>query len=87
MRNSVWMMVAAIILIITVSSCCTPEVRHEPVKLPQPVEPVYTAVSASDVACLSDEAYGHIVERDRQRKNYGEECAAIIDANNAGVKE
>ncbi len=87
MRKKAWVMVAATILIIAVSGCCTPEVRHEPVKLPQPTEPVYTAVTADDVACVSDTSYGRIVERDRQRKNYGEECAAIIDANNAGVKE
>ncbi len=87
MRKHGLMMVAATILIIMVSSCCANDVRHEPVLLPVPVESLLPAVAADEVACLDDDAYARLVERERLRKEFGDDCAAIIDANNAGVND
>lgn len=84
MRSRAWLMVVAIILITLVSACtCAP--LREPVLLPAPVSPILPAIKAVDLACLSDITYAQLVERDRLRKNVFEECAAIIDGNNAGV--
>ncbi len=80
-------MAVAISLIIMVSACCTPEVRYTPTPLPQPAAPLLPAIKAADTACLSNTTWADIVERDRLRKDYGEQCAAIIRANNAGVQQ
>lgn len=87
MRSSVWTMVAATILITTASSCTQVEVRHEPVELEKAEKPLLPAIKPAEMMCLSDDAYARIVERDRLRRNYGEELEAIIDANNAGVSD
>lgn len=87
MRNCVLMLATVAILTIAVSGCIAQDVRYVPVELPKPVKPVLPVINAGAVACLSDAAYADIVERDRLRKNYAEECIAIIDANNAGIKK
>jgi len=87
MRKSVLMLATVAILTIAVSGCAAQDVRHVPVALPKPIKPVLPAIKAEAVACLSNAAYADIVERDRLRKNYAEECIAIIDANNAGIKK
>ncbi|PCI07597.1 MAG: hypothetical protein COB77_04280 [Gammaproteobacteria bacterium] len=78
-------MVIATILIITASSCCTPDVHYEPVELAKPAEPFLPAIKADDTACLSRATFAAFVARERLYKNYAEECIAIIDANNLGI--
>ena len=85
MQTSVWKTVIATILIIMASACGEIETHYEPVELTKPVKPVLPPIKAEAVQCLTGAAYADIVERDRLRKNYAEECIAIIDANNAGV--
>lgn len=53
--------------------------------LPLPVRPLLPALSASDIACLSDDTYKRLVIRDRLRREYAEELEAIILATHDGI--
>ncbi len=46
--------------------------------IPDTSRPSLPALSASDLACMSDDAYERLLERDRKRRNYSEDQDAIL---------
>lgn len=74
--------VLVIILSLAVSGCATPcnPIIIEPVPLPLPTRQKLPIVKKSDLACLTDKTYHALVERDIKRKNYGNQCRAIIES-------
>lgn len=81
MRKSAWPLAVAITLtaIGSLAGCASqPEVRYVTEPLPLPARPVLPRLSAEDVACLSEDAYRRLVERDMGRRHYAEELEAVI---------
>ena len=76
MRKPALMLVIVTSLIIT--ACSADRVRYVTAPLTLPVKPVLPAVSADEIACLSDEAVWKLVERQRLRREYVEELEVII---------
>lgn len=71
--------VLLVLLSAAMAGCvCQPEVRHIVEPLPLPSRPLLPALTADDLACLSDDAYRRLVERDMLRRHYAEELEAII---------
>ncbi|MEJ1496343.1 MAG: hypothetical protein RPU13_07615 [Candidatus Sedimenticola sp. (ex Thyasira tokunagai)] len=88
MIRSVLMLAIAAILITAGSGCSsTPEVRYVAQPLPMPQRPLLPALSADDLACITNDAYYRLVQRNRLRREYAEELEAIIQANNQGTEE
>lgn len=76
-----WMLAAAIIWTTVGSGCATPpDVGYVTQPLPLPARPVLPRLTATDLACLPDDAYRRLVERERLRREYAEELEAIIRA-------
>jgi hypothetical protein len=61
------------------SGCAAP-VRQVSQPLPLPERPLLPRVYESELACLSDESYRRIVERERLRREYAETLETIIRA-------
>ena len=78
MAKSVWLMAAATILMVFGSGCTVSEKRYVTEPLPLPVRPVLPQLSADEAACLSDETYRRLVDRDRLRREYAEKLEVII---------
>jgi len=67
----------ALFLVLALSACA-PRIIYRPVALPLPPKPVFRVVSGADMACLSDDAYRRILERDRQAALYERQLEAVI---------
>jgi hypothetical protein len=81
MRLQPLLLLLALLAVVIVLPACSPAtVRYvsEPLSLPPP--PVLPALTADDLACLSDDAYRRLVLRDMQRRQYAETLQAIIRA-------
>jgi len=84
------MLVSAIILTITASGCAAfrpaPEVRYVTRPLPLPAKPVLPRIKEWELSCLSDVTYHNLADRDRLRREYGEELAVIIQATHGDAR-
>lgn len=72
--------VGTILSLTTLGGCTREVVVHVSEPLPLPVRPVLPGVSAEELACLSDEAYAKLAERQRLRRQYCEELEVIIQS-------
>lgn len=77
------LIVALLAVTVSLPACSTQPVRYVSEPLPLPVPPVLPALTADDLACLSDDAYRRLVLRDMQRRQYAETLQAIIRATHA----
>lgn len=75
-----WQKATAIISLAIGSGCSAPEVRYVTRPLELPVRPLLPGIQPAEFACLSQETYGRLVERERLRRNYAEELEAVIQS-------
>jgi hypothetical protein len=74
------LIIAMIIVAVVIPGCSPQPTRYVSEPLPLPVRPVLPALSANDIACLSDDTYKRLLARDLLRRQYAEELEAIIRA-------
>lgn len=76
---------ALMLCVLIVAGCCAaPHYTSQP--LTKPVRPVLPAVHEGELACLPDDTYRRIVERERLRREYAEKLEAIIQSTHAEGK-
>lgn len=80
-------LVAALVLVTVSLPACTLPVRYTSEPLPLPARPLLPALTAADLACLTDDAYRRLLTRDLLRRQYAEELEAIIGATHAPEKK
>lgn len=81
-----WKMIgkASALTLFLLSGCATvTETRLVCPDIPETVRPSLPAIQARELACLTDEAYERLLERDRQRREYAQDQEAIL----AGIRE
>ncbi|WP_026279093.1 hypothetical protein [Thioalkalivibrio sp. ARh3] len=66
--------------IISSSGCATTEYVYVAEPLPLPDRPALPRIAASDLECLTDEAYERLVERDALQDTHIERLKAIIES-------
>ena len=72
---------AALAMVLAVTSCAT-RLEYQPVPAwLVPSRPTLPAVSAAELACLSDETYARLATRDRLRAQHEAELRALIGGN------
>lgn len=81
--QSILLLVAMLAVMIVLPACSQAPVRYVSEPLPLPPPPVLPALTADDLACLSDDAYQRLVLRDMWRRQYAETLQAIIRATHA----
>lgn len=69
-------MVRIILLSLLLAGCCETQYITRP--LPLPERPILPVVEASELSCVSDDAYYRLVQRERLRREYAETCEAIV---------
>lgn len=78
------------LFVVTGLAACAQQPVHQvsrPVVLPLPARPVLAPVAPASVACLSNDAYTTLVNRERALRTWGLELEAIIQANNHHATE
>lgn len=69
------------LLIWLLAGCTTHSYLYQPVPAHLiPAKPELPKVMASELACLSDDAYGRLANRDRIRQQYEDELRALLEA-------
>ena len=74
----------AMLLLAAALSGCTSPVRQVSQPLPLPARPLLPRVYEAELACLSDESYRRLVERERLRREYAETLETIIRSTHRG---
>lgn len=69
-------------LILTMTGCLSPAPAPAlvPAPLPLPARPVLPAVTGVELACLSDDVYRRLAERQRRMRHYTEILELIIQS-------
>lgn len=72
-------LIAVIALSAVLAGCAWPT-RTELVcpDVPTIVRPALPAISAEDLACMTDDAYRRLLDRDRLRREYAEEQEVVL---------
>lgn len=80
------MRLVAVVLLAAVLSACagTPETRYRTQPLPCPERPLLPRIEAAALACLDDDTYRRLVERQRLRREYAEELEALCRSTHDG---
>lgn len=71
------------VILITIGSGCSWPTRTVCPDVPRTTRPALPALSAEDVACLTDDAWHRLRERDRGRREYAEDLESILQ----GIRE
>ena len=67
-------------LLVLFLTACTPATQYVVVELHRPVRPVLPKVKASELQCLSPDAYQRLYDRQRLITGYGLTLEAIVDS-------
>lgn len=78
MKKKNWLPAIAAILAMSGSGCASTETRYKPTPLPLPERPLLPAVEAEELQCISADAYGRLVTRQRLLREYAEDLEIII---------
>lgn len=70
-------MVRVALLVMLLAACSTHEVRYVPMQCPDIPRPELPVVSEEAMACLSDDAYFDIQERDQRLRQYAEKYEQV----------
>lgn len=72
-----------LLLIIFMAGCATDtDIRYITVRLPMPERPVLPPITAAETACLTDDVYARVLEREQLARHYAETLEEIIGTNN-----
>lgn len=72
-------MLAIWIVLTMLVGCVAPEIEYQPIPaMLIPPEPILPKIKATELACLSDDAYLRLAARDRALRQYAAEMGALL---------
>lgn len=78
--------IASVLLLLALAGCATTPVVTIPA-LPVPAAPALPSIPADALACITDDTYVALVQRDATLQAYAARLRAIIEAHNRASEE